>query len=207
MTNEEIIKYYADLLIIQYLGKSKAYAHAETLADMAVMGQVPVDVANAYDINTAEGVQLDVIGKYIGLSRHGFDFDGPITLDDVNYRQALRIKILQNNYGSSLADIQDFLFRFFNGQMFVFDYLLMRIGYFINADFGDLTLVEFFIRGNLLPKPMGVQLSATIYNPTNEDYYGWRTYAHEAVNSSPMNDYDDYQMDYPWLDYNNAVIG
>lgn len=206
MTVAELKKYYQNLLIMQYLGKEKAYATIGVLVNMAIMNKLPLDVQNGFNLDSAVGAQLDVLGKYIGISRQGYDFSGPVTLDDDSYRQVLKIKIIQNNLGSSLADIQDFMNTFFEGQIFVFDYLGMRIGYYLDTTVGSLQLAEFFIMQGLLPKPMGVQLSATIYGPDLDTFYGFRTYEHEAVNASPMNTYEDYNMNYPWLRYEDALV-
>lgn len=205
MTNQELIDYYANLLILQYRQKPNAYAMIQTLVKPVIMDQLPAQVEAAFEIDTAIGVQLDVIGEYVGISRSGFDFSGPVTLNDTDYRQLIRIKIVQNNFGSSLATIQDFLNRFFAGTIFVFDFRSMRIGYFLNSGSLSLELAQFFIRAGLLPKPMGVQLSATIYGPVLTEFFGMRTYDYASVNSNPFNDYSDYQTDWPWLSYADAV--
>lgn len=204
MTDDEIVSYYANLLIKQYASKPKALAHVAMLARMAIMNQLPTSVMNAYDIDTAVGVQLDVLGKYVGIARTGYNFSGYVSLSDESYRQILKIKIIQNNYGSSLADIQNFIFLFFNGQMRIFDYLDMRIGYFLDEDFGDIELAEFIIMQNLLPRPMGVQLSATIYGPTL-DFFSFRTYANETTGFG-FNSYEVYDEGWTFLDYNDALI-
>lgn len=85
-----------------------------------------------YDLDSAVGEQLDVVGKWIGLSRNitvpiagvffsfdivnvGFDqglwigqspSQGFVALDDDTYRQLLRIKIAANNWDGSLAGAQ-----------------------------------------------------------------------------------------------------
>lgn len=69
MTVEEIVQYYSDLLIIQYNDKPKAKATIETLVNSLIADNVMIDVKNAFDIDTAVGVQLDVLGKYIGMDR------------------------------------------------------------------------------------------------------------------------------------------
>lgn len=70
LTVDEFKKYYSDLLIIQYnqLPKAKAQinAIAELYYDIYKIAQQMLDFLN---INTQEGVQLDIIGKIIGLSR------------------------------------------------------------------------------------------------------------------------------------------
>lgn len=205
-TIEQLQNYYVNLLIIQYINKPRAREHIEVLARAAIMDLLPLEVRDGFDIDTAVGVQLDVIGQYIGLSRNGRDFSGFVTLDDDDYRTALQLKTLQNNGGSSTYEIQTWIQEFFPEQIIFFDFQNMRIGYFLNTSIGDQTLVEFFLMQNLLPKPMAVQLSTTIYADVIDGFYGFRTYKAEAVNNSPFNTYDNYEMDRPWLSYEDALI-
>lgn len=63
------IDYYTNLLIVQYHNKPKAKATIELMtrllwADMALM-----QVRDAFDWRTATGVQLDIIGKWVGVDR------------------------------------------------------------------------------------------------------------------------------------------
>jgi hypothetical protein len=175
MTTNEIVDYYVNLLILQYRGKPKARATIDALVRMAVVDQLPVALQNAFNLDTAEGVQLDTLGKIVGASRSGYDFSGPVTLDDENYRLFLRLAIVQNSAGSSLYDVQNILAAYFPDQIFVFDSQQMRINYFIDADAIDLQLAEFFIMAGRLPKPIGVQLGAIIYIETLDGVFGCRT--------------------------------
>jgi hypothetical protein len=61
--------YYSNLLILQYHNKPKAVATIKALAGLAAYDGLPFAVRDAFDINTASGKQLDVLGKYIGFSR------------------------------------------------------------------------------------------------------------------------------------------
>lgn len=70
----DLVNYYTNLLIIQYNGLSKAAATISLLAQTLLADGVYIDVENAYNIDpnqgaTAVGVQLDVIGKYVGVNR------------------------------------------------------------------------------------------------------------------------------------------
>ncbi len=63
------IDYYTNLLIVQYHNKPKAKATIELMtrllwADMALM-----QLRDAFDWRTATGVQLDTIGKWVGVDR------------------------------------------------------------------------------------------------------------------------------------------
>lgn len=75
---KRLIEYYTDLLIIQYNGKPRARATIRQLAEIMMMNGVFFDVLNGFNIETAVGKQLDVLGQYTGVSRFvsGYDLDG-----------------------------------------------------------------------------------------------------------------------------------
>jgi len=66
---KELVDYYVNLLIIQYHNKPKAQETIRTLAGEILADGVLFDIRDGFDIETAAGVQLDVLGKYIGLDR------------------------------------------------------------------------------------------------------------------------------------------
>lgn len=203
MTDLEIAQYYADLLILQYRDKPKAKATVTAFAMMLVEGQLPLAIQNAFDINTAVGYQLDIIGKYAGVTRDGYSFSGPMTLDDEDYRKIIKLKIIKNNSGSSLYDIKNLLALYFAGQIRVFDYKDMSMSYYVNSSFGSRQLVEFFIKKDLLPSPMAVGIGGTIYDP-NLKFFSFRTYYAESK-GYPFNTYADYNETWPWLTYKYAL--
>lgn len=184
MTTDAIVQYYQDLLILQYRGKTKARATIDALVRMVVADQLPRSMQNAFDLETAEGVQLDVIGKIVGATRYGYDFSGPVTLADEDFRQFIKIAIVQNSSGSSLFDVQALLSAYFPGIIFVFDHLGMRINYFFDSDAISTQLAEFFVMSGRLPKPIGVQLGAIVFLPSIDDYFGYTRNTHAAYNTS-----------------------
>lgn len=207
MTDEELEQYYANLLIMQYASKPKAYATIIATAALFIMNQLPVAVQDAFSIDTAIGVQLDVLGKYVGISRNGYTFSGPITLDDDDYRQVIKMKIVQNNNGSSLYDIENVLNIFFDGAFALFDYGIMRLSYFFTTEIGSNDLAEFLVKQDLLPKPMGVQLSCVIYVPDFTKFFGFRTYENQAFKSTTFNTYSNYDEDTEFLNYGDIING
>lgn len=166
MTTQEIINYYANLLIIEYIGQPNAYATIQATAALFVMSQVPLSVLNGYNMNgTAVGVQLDILGKYAGVVRTGTGINNqPITLDDADFFSLIKAAILTNSANSDLNSIQNLINIYFPNQLFVYDHQDMRMSYLINTSIGSLDLVELFISEGLLPKPMGVELAAPIYS-------------------------------------------
>lgn len=172
MTTLELQQYYANLLILQYVGKPRAYQTIIALVAGPVMDQLPTQVNNAFvvgDTNIdgvlypgAVGAQLDILGKYTGVTRTGSDIAGnPITLNDADFTQLIKLAAVTNSSGSSLATIQHLLHTFFPNEMFVFDGADMQMSYLISASVGNQSLIELFITEGLLPKPMGVELSVT----------------------------------------------
>lgn len=166
---------------------------------------LPLAVEAAFNLipgtQIAVGAQLDIVGKYAGVSRSGRGISTFVTLTDEEYILFIQMVIGRNSAGSSLSDIDAFLQLFFPGEIFVYDTGLMRLGYFIaNGVLSDAQL-ELFVGQGLLPKPMGVSIYPIIRSPVPGDLFGFRTYGAAAVNSSPFNTYGDYTMDTPWLSY------
>lgn len=84
MSVETTVQYYKDLMLYQHQVQPKATATIALLVRQAICDLLPLAVQNAFDIETAEGAQLDILGKYIGLSRKV-----AVELDRPYYRYAL----------------------------------------------------------------------------------------------------------------------
>lgn len=171
---------------------------------------LPLAVQNAFNFapgsDLARGVQLDVIGKYAGVSRTGLGFSGtsPITLDDTDFVSLIKMAILRNQASSSLADMQDFVHSFFPDQLFIFDHADMSMTYVISTTIGSDDLIQLFLSENLLPAPMGVEVFQVYFVPS-ANLFSFRTYEIPNTIGSPFNTYADYQLDWPWLSYQNIV--
>jgi hypothetical protein len=205
MTTDELVKYYADLLILQYKNKPNAYATVQAVVKPLMMDQLPLQVLDALNIDTAVGAQLDIIGKYVGVSRRAVTFSGPVTLSDSDFRMMVKLKAIQNNAGSSLSVIQDLLAVYFQGKILVFDYQDMHMSYLFDSSIGGLGLAEVFLKNGVLPRPMGVQLGLIIYADNITQFFGFRTYESPGYNVTGFNNYTSYATDHPWLSYANAI--
>jgi hypothetical protein len=90
MTNDELKKYYTDLLIRQYHELPKARGTIDALGKEAIAEQIISQVRDAFDLDTAVGNQLDILGKYVGINRtiNGLDiareYFALIPYDDVS---------------------------------------------------------------------------------------------------------------------------
>ena len=76
MNKQALLNYYAGLLIIQYANKPKAIADTKLGCSIYTGDFLVGDIDGIFDVDTAVGVQLDLIGKIVGLNRiaYGFDF-------------------------------------------------------------------------------------------------------------------------------------
>ena len=77
MTDEELILYYVNLLIVQYYDKPKARAEIAAWVTEAVADQIVYQVQNGFDLDTAIGQQLTILGKYVNAPRivNGLNLD------------------------------------------------------------------------------------------------------------------------------------
>lgn len=205
MTDEQILLYYSNLLISQYAGQPNAVAQIQAFAGALVLGQVFTAVQNAYQLGTAEGAQLDILGKYIGASRNGNTFQGPTTLDDSDYLTILQLAAIRNQSDGSLDGLLNSINTFFDGVLQLYDYKNMSMSYFVDPSAFSTTLAEFAINAGLFPKPQGVRLGTTTLAPIDTNFYGWLTrYNTTPHNQSPFATRYDYSTNHPWL---NASYG
>lgn len=66
---ENTIEYYKELLLYQYINAEKARATIGLLVSQALVDLLPIEINKAFDLETATGPQLDILGEYIGFDR------------------------------------------------------------------------------------------------------------------------------------------
>lgn len=66
---EKLQKYYTNLLIIQYNGKSKAKSTIKLLVDLLYANMILLQIRDGFDWKTALDAQLDIIGKWVGVDK------------------------------------------------------------------------------------------------------------------------------------------
>lgn len=167
---------------------------------------LPLAVENAFNLNTAVGAQLIILGKYAGVGNTGFNFSGPVTLGDTDFRNLIKAVIARNYLGSDLGSIQTFIATYFPNVLRVFDHYTMRMSYLYEVAIGSNNVAEFFIKLGLLPRPMGVQLAMLTYAFPTNNFFGMRTYYAAAPSFvAPFNSYTSYLTGRPWLSYVNGI--
>jgi len=72
---QRILDYYADLLIIQYRSKTRARKTVRLAADQSLCGGFIYDEKECFDIDTAVGAQLDILGRIVGVPRVIYTFN------------------------------------------------------------------------------------------------------------------------------------
>lgn len=249
-TVDELVDYYTGLLIIQYANKPKAQATIALIVRTLLANAVFLDVLNGYDVDTAIGVQLDVIGKYVGITRHydvlnlinffsftdyieadptpqprwgfssyanysQFSYNGTLTynqiativssLDDDDFRTLILLGIMRNNSDFGHGEIDAGIEAILGNTIRMESDNHMRMAYFFNTAITPLMLA--IIAQNVLPKPMGVQLSYVQQN--DGQMFGFTDY---SLESSPFeNGFTNYSgyatTTGEILSYNQIITG
>lgn len=126
-----------------------------------------------FNIETAVGSQLDIIGELVGLGRKlpvdSDNIENP--LNDETYRLLLRAKLLKNNWNGTFEGIQTLIGKLFPDYPWeLVDNQDMSITFnIIYADIPD-DVRELFTLGYIIPKPAGVNIK---YNIQNAQAFGW----------------------------------
>lgn len=74
-TADGLVAYYQRLLIVQYRLKTKAAATVAALVVGIVADAIYTQVRDAFDLATAIGKQLDILGKLRGVTRYFFSLN------------------------------------------------------------------------------------------------------------------------------------
>lgn len=166
-------KYYINLLIKQYHDKTKAKETIKALTNSECLSYNNIiSKLNAnFNIETATGEQLDILGRIIGRSRifEGVEFEGtdtPNSLDDETYRTLLKMQIINNFMSKSIESITQATFDFLGNKVIFINNTNMTINYILigNAESNLIKVVEF--DKSILPAPAGVEVNYIIDIPT-----------------------------------------
>ena len=196
---DELAKYYSDLLVIQYQNSPKAKAMVEAFAKEAMINDLPNEVMYAFDIETAEGEQLDILGKYQNVSRVISGKFGVIELEDEEFRIILKLAILRNSSGSSLYEIQNLIKEFFPDAIRVYDHKDMRLTYYVNTEIlQSNNIANAFLSGGLLPFPMAVG-GVIIYNDRLDNFFGYSTCQRQDFRNVGYSTCENFRADWVFL--------
>ena len=188
-----MIEKYLSLIVSQHIDKPKFTAYIETYASACIdIQNVLLSLITLYDLDFATGVQLDVVGEWIGVSRavpliadqiyftwdttcqQGWDngrwkgvgdpANEQVILDDGTYRRFLRSKVVSNIWKGDNAGIYAIFDAFVTptSPILVYDNQNMSMTVTLYAD-SMAQLDKRMITSNLiLVKPAGVSVTYTV---------------------------------------------
>jgi hypothetical protein len=191
------IQDYLNLVTSEHNDKPKFMAFLQMIVDPLVSNANLIgDITSYFDIDTAIGAQLDIIGQWIGRSRYldvpltgvyfsldidGLGFDqgtwlgpydptsGLVALPDDSYRVLLKAKIAANQWDGTIPSAYAFMSQVFPGNIFfIIDNqdMSMYIGIIDNIPLNAVTY-SLFTRGYLDIKPGGVRIAGYIMPSTS----------------------------------------
>jgi hypothetical protein len=70
-----LLEYYSDLLIAQYRNASKMVATTQLLVGQSLCGGLPQELQTCFDLDTAVGAQLNILGAIVGVPRNIYGLD------------------------------------------------------------------------------------------------------------------------------------
>ena len=168
------IQRYLDDIESQHASKPKYMAHMTALLEKVDDAtQVIKEMPTVFDIYSAVGQQLDILGEIVGIDRRHSIVDLPDAselLDDKSFRLVILTKIIQNQWDGTGEKFQEIWNSAFG--------TMIESSWHDNQDMtidlsivGDIPydLVLMIQRGYYLPKPMGVGMNITVIN---RDYAG-----------------------------------
>lgn len=154
---------YIDLITSQHKTKPKFTAWLSSVLNVVGDGMdMTAGMPNKFDIDIAEGVQLDTLGVAIGRGRT-LNFQpsggGSPVLDDTNYRIALKAKIAQNQWDGTIPQIYDIWYSLFTDvSLVIVDNQNMTMSALVEGQL-DPVATELVASGYIIPKPAGVGLT------------------------------------------------
>jgi hypothetical protein len=157
------ISSYIDLITSQHKTKPNYIAWLSSALNIVNDNIVTTNlIPSSFDVDNAVGNQLDVLGKIIGRSRIlNFQPAGgsPPTLDDVNYRIALKAKIAQNQWDGTTPQIYVIWNSLFSDvTLSVVDNQDMTMSVLLDGQL-EAVVQEMLAAGYIVPKPQGVGLT------------------------------------------------
>lgn len=163
--------YYSNLLIMQYHGKPKAKATIEKTVAL-LPDDIILDVINGFDIQTAVGKQLDILGEYVGVDRYYLVDNQAELLNDEDYRILIKLKAISNTSDLSHKALEEALYDFFGNTVRMDSDGGMEMTYFVPKD--KTPIIQAAIQKEVLPRPMGVRCSYII--EYDKKFFGFCTY-------------------------------
>lgn len=160
-------KRYSKLLIIQYQNDfNRKFIEIITRLFIEQVNNIVLKFKVNFNLNTTEGVQLDLIGALVGLPR---DLNRGTIVNDTIYRFLLYLKILKNSVTYNNLDFKDFFYYFFTDKVVFVDNHNMSVDFFINDVEPEIIDILVSDKDEFLPAPAGVRIE--VIKPLTEKLF------------------------------------
>jgi Protein of unknown function (DUF2612) len=155
------VPYYLSIITSEYQNSSNFLLWlAVPLQIIADMWQCLCSLDAAFDLDSAIGAQLDVLGQLVGVERIvGFQPSAGISpvLDDGTYRILLRAKIAQNQWNGQIPSLYALWAQLFpGGTIALQDNQNMTATIFLTGGFSSI-IQDLIVNGYIIPRPETVQ--------------------------------------------------
>lgn len=199
--NQDYVDYLANLLIIQYHNKTKAVATIKSLAK-----QLPVDlvlnIRDSFNMDTSVGASLDILGKYVGVTRWYYDENGEqIRLTDEEYRMLIKLKAISNTSNASHYEIDQALYDFFGTRVRATSDGNMAMTIFVPSN--SERVITAAIQKRALPTPLGVEANKIVVQDAR--FFGFVSYQNQhAVYKTGFREYNEPDKEGETLNYDKV---
>lgn len=165
---------YLKLITSEHYGKPLYMQYVESFLNLcSSIGDILESFNTIFNLESAEGDQLDKIGELVGISRKlpVVIADVPAILSDDTYRLVIKAKVLKDHWDGTRKGMEDILSAIFPD-----------LGYDIIDNF-DMSIVVTIIdplitdeqialinNGFIIPKPSGVDVN---YSISTSKIFGW----------------------------------
>lgn len=174
------LNFYLDLVTSEHSTKPKYMAWLSVLLTPLIDAiKLNEDVKKAFDLNTAIGAQLNIIGKWLEQPRQ-VDFqptDGSSSvLNDNYYRTVLKAKVVKNQWKGTISNFYSFWNVLFKGQplqIYLVDNQAMEPVAIIWSSSVDQMMQDLIANNYIVPKPAGLGLTVRrIDSDTTFGFFG-----------------------------------
>lgn len=154
------LSYYTKLVPSQYQTSTKmlAWLSANLQLYQDILSCLNA-IGPAFDVDTAVGAQLDILGQIVGASRTvAFQPSGGVSpvLDDTTYRVLIRARIFQNHWDGKLDSLLTIWQSLFPGGLLILnDHQNMSVDLYVAAPLTSI-LQDLILKGYIIPRPQGV---------------------------------------------------
>lgn len=169
------LNYYLNLITSEHRNKPKYIEWLSSMLRITADGASTTDsFVTAFDIDNAQGVQLDILGQLLGQSRvvtfQPFVGISPV-LQDSDYRTLLRAKITKNQWKGTIGELRNLWKSIFpDGEILIRDNQNMTMDVIWISGSFSILMGELIRAGYMTPKPEGVFIN---YYFGATPFFGW----------------------------------